>query len=342
MSHTEILQGGPVINREPKHNNHVGLRVAAIGTAAATVVAGAAIYAELTFGRGGNGGENNNTITTSQSSSSKESSVVSSSKVESAVNSTVSSMTSSEKEDLVAKEVLAKMPDLTGAKKVYQDNGLGKEGTYIAESGNQYGVEANKFLGVYRENITLENEKVGGVALIPSVVSKLVNDKLNTLTDDQGKWTVFVPADISETKDKDAKIDMEIVSTKLPNSSSNAALKVDFNSEKVSIDNPILNGQEVGINTTIKADFFSYPDMQNGIASYDHLTKSVIDQGENAVYGNLNITNAVCGDKVNFGLKLAETSDPIYICFVSKSTYGQMDLSRVLVVDKSPVFAIDQ
>jgi hypothetical protein len=125
---------------------------------------------------------------------------------------------------------------LDGAKKVLQDNGSGSEVTYVAESGNSYGVEANKYLGVYRENVIVEGKEVGGVALVPNVVQKLLNDELAKIPTGQDKLKVVVPLDMAEAKSADVDI------STLDVNGTTTYIKIDC-SEKVDVYN-IIPGSE--------------------------------------------------------------------------------------------------
>jgi hypothetical protein len=87
-------------------------------------------------------------------------------------------------------------PNLPGTKKVMQlINGLNRV-TYVAETGNPYGVKAGLYVGEFRKEVIFEGTEVGGVVLIPKVVEKLLADK-------DGK-AIFIPADISEINDNKA------------------------------------------------------------------------------------------------------------------------------------------
>lgn len=60
------------------------------------------------------------------------------------------------------------------------------------------------------------------------------------------------------------------------------------------------------------------------------------------VLGDLKFSKQISGDKVAFGTKMTETSDPIFIYVGSQTATAKVDSSRILTLGKSPVFLIDQ
>lgn len=238
-------------------------------------------------------------------------------------------------ESLLNKE-LTSAPELAGTKKVLQDNGFGKEVTYIAEKGNGYGVEANKFVGVYREKVTLDNKEVGGVALVPKVVKKLLNDSLKT-----NKWMMFVPADISEIKDKTTEVNLkrvDVPNRKTGKVTSKGALETDFDSRRVSISSPVLNGETKGILTTTYAVCFDNTILQ-GITLSQFFCKNLNQDGL-VVYGYFKLPK-LTDSKTVFGTKMIVTSSHIYELVQSKTGLGEIDDSHILKVGNSPVFMIN-
>jgi hypothetical protein len=93
-------------------------------------------------------------------------------------------------------------PDITSLDKQIQNN----EVVYIAKAGNGYGVETGKYAGMFKEDVIVEGKEVGGVALVPNVVQKLLNDELAKIPAGQDKLKVVVPLDMAETKSADVDI----------------------------------------------------------------------------------------------------------------------------------------
>jgi len=196
-------------------------------------------------------------------------------------------------ETTVLSEIQQKMnlaPDLDGATKVIKKINGYERVTYEAKTGNPYGVESGVYLGEFKKEVTLEGKEVGGVALIPKVVEKLLKDGLAS-----GKcWLVFVPADISELKTSDAKTTMETVDFF---GFKDGALRVDFN-ETVSISNPIIDTKSAGVNNSMHSTF---PSMPFGIVSNSISEK--FNQNSIVVLGNFKFSEYISSYDMLFGKK---------------------------------------
>ena len=245
---------------------------------------------------------------------------------------------------------LQQAPKLNGTIKVIKDNGMGPEITYIAAEGNAYKIKAGNFVGVYRQNITLQNKKVGGVVLIPAVVEKLIDDKLKSFTVKQGKWVMFVPADISEIKDSQDNIKMNIINV---SKYSNLVLKVSFGGKKVSISSHVISGEKIGVDSE-NSLISVFENIVQGIYPSDLFKSDTLklDQHNMIVFGSYEKDFELSyGHKILFGTKLTTTVSPIYefpcvisksnISFSNKKVSNTMDKTRILTVGNSPVFMID-
>jgi len=227
-------------------------------------------------------------------------------------------------------------PDLPGAKKVVKTINGYQRVTYVAEAGNPYGAKAGTYLGEFKKEVELEGKETGGVALIPSVVEKLLDNALAKIPEGEEKCMFFIPADISElNKDSNIKIiksNLDIEGYK------DAYLKVDFGGQNISVSNPVING---GFDNTIGSLVFT--DTPFGIGWHGMSLDNNVDQREMSVLGNFEFSQVIMGDvPVGFGEKVTETgSTHIIIEFISLYAPDTID-DRILSVDKSPVFMIDQ
>ena len=328
MSKQEISGNQNELERNGNHKNltkRISLGLAGV------IVAGGIGVATYNFERNGSEAQNANKTTVSETVKPGET-------TKPATTETPAQKTETELNQELNKE-LAAAPELAGAKKVLQDNGLGKEVTYVAENGNAYGVEANKFVGVYREKVTLDNKEVGGVALVPKVVEKLLNNSLKT-----NKWMLFVPADISEIKDSEAKITIELadgVNSRTKKVNPNRGLEIDFDNKNVSISSQVVKGMTDGVLNQISVFSFDNNTELPGVLKMG-LFQTEANQDGLGVFGYFSFSKGLQGDKIPFGTKLTETNSHIYEMLTVKSGAPDLDEAHVLKVDNSPVFVIDQ
>lgn len=76
-------------------------------------------------------------------------------------------------EGLTVDQLLAEAPEISGLSKEIENEKV----VYKAVEGNEYGIEAGEFAGEYNPNVSIEEEKVGGVILEPEVITKIMGDK---------------------------------------------------------------------------------------------------------------------------------------------------------------------
>jgi len=238
-------------------------------------------------------------------------------------------------EELALQEKLALAPELAGSKKVIQEIDGYKRVTYIAEAGNVYGVEAGKYLGEYKKEVIFENQEVGGVALMPVVAEKLLRDKLASITNEADKWVAIIPADISELKTNEPKIDVNIVDFfNGQDTFKDVFLKIDIN-KNVSISCPILGNEVVNTTGNISPIAFdlnnkfniNYPNSADTHNQFIYVTN----------YSKLPIINE---GRIPFGSKIAEMATSIAVFKADKNVLS-FDKNHILMVDDSLVFLID-
>lgn len=206
-------------------------------------------------------------------------------------------------------------PDLPGTKKVMQFiSGLNRV-TYVAETGNPYGVTAGQYVGEFRKEVTFEGEEVGGVVLIPKVVEKLLADR-------DGK-AIFIPADISELNNsKSIELtfsDLTINGVLVPSS----LLEVDTMGNSVSILIPYTSGQ-------------SYINQNAYINNEDLLDKGYINFMRSLDFSDKYKFNIVVKfqwdfgfqDEIQFGQKVFETNEIFGIVFNSPEDPLDYSLSK--------------
>ncbi len=90
------------------------------------------------------------------------------------------------------KAILAAAPTLEGAVKVIREIDGFNRVTYEAVAGNPYGAAAGDYLGEYKKEVVFLQNEIGGVALIPNVVERMMA---------ANKDAIVNPVDITEIND---------------------------------------------------------------------------------------------------------------------------------------------
>jgi hypothetical protein len=221
-------------------------------------------------------------------------------------------------------------PNLPGTKKVMQMiNGLNRI-TYVAETGNPYGMKAGLYAGEFRKEVTFEGVEVGGVVLIPKVVEKLLADR-------DGK-AIFIPADISEIDNTDkVSLTLEnIVSADMKITYLDYWLKIDTLGNQVSISNAIdkrtiLNTISIGVNSP-----FAKFNIKNGIS----LTHSNINMFDIRILGNFNFKSTFQGI-YPFGMRITDTTSIFGITLNTQVTRDPIRDEYIIKIGNSIVFLKD-
>ena len=84
-------------------------------------------------------------------------------------------------------EQLTLAPEISGLTKEVQDNKV----VYITKKGNIYKIETGKYAGEYKDEVTVEGEKAGGVALVSEVVEKILEDELSKIPEGEAKLKII-------------------------------------------------------------------------------------------------------------------------------------------------------
>jgi hypothetical protein len=217
-------------------------------------------------------------------------------------------------------------PNLPGTKKVMQViNGLNRV-TYVAETGNPYGVKAGLYVGEFRKEVIFEGTEVGGVVLIPKVVEKLLADK-------DGK-AIFIPDDISEINSNDL-VELSLEGLFWRNTQyNNVWLKIDTKGHNVSISNPMNNTAITNSATCSQGCLF--PEyIKNGIVALtDNNTYNTM------ILGNFNIRDYF-QNVFPFGKKLTETKSIFALSRTSTVELISINRNEILKVGNAFVFLKD-
>jgi len=94
---------------------------------------------------------------------------------------------------------LAKAPVIDGLTKTIQDGSV----IYTYNEGNPYSGATGEYAGVYKENVFVEGEQVGGVCLSANVCLVMLNNALAEIPDGEDKIKIAFPVDITNLKDMD-------------------------------------------------------------------------------------------------------------------------------------------
>lgn len=91
-------------------------------------------------------------------------------------------------------DIFQQAPEIEGLNKEIQDERV----FYTYKEGNIYGGEVGEYAGVYKDNVTLSGEKVGGVCLETKICHKILNDALDQIPKSEPEIKVVVPLDITK------------------------------------------------------------------------------------------------------------------------------------------------
>lgn len=203
---------------------------------------------------------------------------------------------------------------------------------YRAIDGNPYGLNPEDYAGEFKPNVTTEQEQTGGIVLDSTVVSKMINDKLDTIPEQRDKWIVPLPLDITNlTPDQNVYIGF--------NKSNPVGVQVC----KISFDGVlpatniipdssglrILNGNTFG---------WSYLD---SLRSIDPYTATIVPGKEMhylTIAGGLQGFNANQDLTSSFGAEVALSSSSIFVYLAASADWIDMDGSKILKTDNSPIF----
>lgn len=233
-------------------------------------------------------------------------------------------------EDLAMQEKLSLAPSLDGAVKVIKEiNGL-KRVTYEAVPGNPYGIKAGQYVGEYKNEISLEgnkiDNKIGGVALVPKVVEKLLSINQNL---------IVIPVDISEINDK-TKIELLILLELRDGNGiifENCFIKINTNEKVVSISNIIIDSE-------ITNQSFSGGTVLPSYCRVGITPIKKTDKYYPSIYGDFNNSKVFQG-KALLGQKIAETDKRIGLFYVNIFGLKTIEDNDFLKVGGCIVFLID-
>lgn len=93
-------------------------------------------------------------------------------------------------------------PEIEGLTKVIRDLRV----VYTYDEGNPYKGESGEYAGVYKGNVTVAGEEVGGVCMEAKVCEKLLEDALAQIPDGEPKVKVIAPLDVTSF-DGDVKVE---------------------------------------------------------------------------------------------------------------------------------------
>lgn len=126
--------------------------------------------------------------------------------------------------EMTVERKLELAPEIGGLKKeIRKVNGLERV-IYVDQNG--------EYTGEYKYEVSWEGERVGGVALKPKIAEKILLDKIAEQTDEQGKWLIPLPVDISDMKTLN---EIKIGKTASPIGTPNVMWGVDTGDEIVSV-----------------------------------------------------------------------------------------------------------
>jgi hypothetical protein len=91
-------------------------------------------------------------------------------------------------------DIFKQAPEIEGLNKEIQDEKV----FYTYKEGNVYGGEVGEYAGVYKDNVTIDGEKVGGVCLEAKICHEILNDALDQIPKDKPEIKVIVPLDITK------------------------------------------------------------------------------------------------------------------------------------------------
>lgn len=91
-------------------------------------------------------------------------------------------------------EIFENAPEIEGLNKEIQDDKV----FYTYKEGNIYGGETGEYAGIYKDNVTIDGEKVGGVCLEAKICHEILNNALDQIPKDKPEIKIIVPLDITK------------------------------------------------------------------------------------------------------------------------------------------------
>ncbi len=89
-------------------------------------------------------------------------------------------------------------------------------GTYIAEAGNPWGMQAGEVAGRFWPEVMFEGQKTGGVVVEATVGKALLDATIAKFPKQEDKWAVLVPIDPTTVKDLKLRLGPESGYYKIP------------------------------------------------------------------------------------------------------------------------------
>jgi outer membrane protein assembly factor BamD (BamD/ComL family) len=204
---------------------------------------------------------------------------------------------------------------------------------YIAKAINPYKAKTGEVVGIYKREVTFEGVEVGGIALTPNAVVRLM---INA-----GIEVMFIPADLSEINNRD------VISVSLEDMTRHSVVyldvwvKIDFQDNLVSLSNPYYNTQYTNTYPINDPTVFG-PEVTNGLSVladdlllYDCSIIGDMDLGEpftgiNPFGVRLAMIDHIMGLLLNFNGKTEEQMKTV-----------TFDPDRMLRVGSALVFMMD-
>ncbi len=229
---------------------------------------------------------------------------------------------------------LAAAPALEGAVPAIGEIGLLPQVVYTALEDNPYGVEAGTFLGIYKAEVFLGEDKTGGVALVPSVLLPLLARSIDALPEEAEPWLLPLPVDLTGcTSHRPVRIDR----TAQPFSDDPYYIRVSMEDERLGVSN-IVNG-----NLPLVIDSFWIYDLDYVVSRTSYENPRIVEGQEMSylfVVADL-IESIEPGqdDPVPFGTRVGYTEKPV-LCGLSsvRGPFREHTYDCLLYLDECPVF----
>lgn len=84
-------------------------------------------------------------------------------------------------------------PEIEGLTKTIRDNSI----VYTYNEENPYGGTSGEYAGIYKANVVIDGDKVGGVCMEAKVCKKLLEDALAEMPEDKSKVKIVIPLDVT-------------------------------------------------------------------------------------------------------------------------------------------------
>lgn len=169
-------------------------------------------------------------------------------------------------------------------------------------------------------------QQTGAVDLIPSYVSKIMNDKISSIPNQADKWIIPIPLS-GATKDSNVKIKY------VENTFGTGMAEVNY-SGKLTITNPFLKSQKAAVTPNAVYGMSLFDNYRFENAANAKTIKPGTEDRYPAVYGNFDgfpmqgatLTNS-------FGHKVCDnTASPIYLTYSDSTTFSLVNESKILHV----------